>query len=590
MRRSRAAAAVLLAFACLIVPLVLSGSTRASSTTLNVSPTAGPVGSIMTISGQGYSPGASITLAWSTGNASWVISGNPPEVTGVNVTSFVMTLATVQSDGSGSISAEVPVPVDFGGSKVILTLSDAGADLGGKAVFTLEPSFQVNSTSGPVGSPITVNASGLGYGLYSTNYHLLWDNKFVGYMTGVTTEGQANFTFYATGGVGTHYIDIYEGYPGPAYLNPEQNPPGASSSTWFPPLVPFHAQFTVTADQPLQGASLAVPLGLVSLVLVVAAPLVTRVPALASDPQKRRGAARKLGAILVSAALLLAGTALLLSYVPATAGQADYIPQALTVRPAITVPQSAPTGGPSITVSPGIAGVGTNVTVEGSGFGPAALVPVSWSTRRGNNIFGYNVVFLPLRNVTADASGSFSFTMEVPVDLGGLHYIATGDQGEVNASLYIERTASINATQGAAGSTIKIELLGVGWDYNTNILAFDYDNSFIGYACGFSSQGNVTIMITATGGPGLHTIDLYPSLWRGPDNTPAIYRYPLLTPQDHPESIPSFHFTYLVPQGSGQSQGASAGSIIPAFLSILTVSLAGIFAFLQVLWPGRQLL
>jgi hypothetical protein len=484
----------------------------------------------------------------------------------------------------------VPVPVDFGGSKVILTSSNTGADLGGKAVYTLEPSFQVSATSGAVGSPVTVNASGLGYGLYSTNYHLLWDNKFVGYMTGITTQGQANFTFYATGTTGIHYIDIFEGYPGPAYLNPEQNPPGASSSTWFPPLIPFHALFTITADQTFQGSSLAVPLGLVSLIFVAAAPLAARFPVRASDPEKRRGTTRKLGAILLSAALVLAGAALLLSYVPATANQANYVPQALTVRPAITVPQGAPTGGPSITVNPNIAGVGTNITVAGSGFGPGALLPVSWSTRQGNNLFGYNVVFLPLRNVTADASGSFSFTTVVPVDLGGLHYIATGDQGEVNATLYIQRTASINATQGAAGSTIKIELQGVGWDYNTNILAFDYDNSFIGYACGFSSQGNVTIMITATGGPGLHTIDLYPSLWRGPDNTPAIFRYPLMTPQDHPESIPSFHFTYLVTEGSGQSQGASGASVLPAFLGILTVSLAGIFALLQVLWPERQLI
>jgi hypothetical protein len=28
-----------------------------------------------------------------------------------------------------------------------------------------------------------------------------------------------------------------------------------------------------------------------------------------------------------------------------------------------------------------------------------------------------------------------------------------------------------------------------------------------------------------------------------------VYRLPLLTPQDHPELMPSFHFTFLVTSG-----------------------------------------
>ena len=573
-----------MALCCLLVPAILSGAARASAPTLTVSPSSGAVGSLMIINGQGYSPGQSITLAWTTGNASWVITNNPPEVTGVNVTSYLKTLTVVQSDSSGSFSLDLAVPVDYGGSKVVEALSATGEDLGGKGVYTIEPSFQISPTSGAVGSPITVNASGLGYGLYSTDYHLLWDNKFVGYMTGITTEGQANFTFYASGGTGVHYVDIFEGYPGPAYLNPEQNPPGASSSTWFPPLVPFHARYTITSGQSSSAAFMAVPLGLASVALIVASPFVARIPALASDPQKRRAASRRLAAILVAAALVLAGTALVLSYLPNSGAQSSYVPQATLVRPSISVPQSSSAGGQSITVTPDIASVGTNVTVHGSGFGPGATVPVTWSTRQGNNLFGYNNVFLPLKNVTADSAGSFSFTATVPVDLGGYHYIATGDQGEINATLYIERTATINATQGPEGSTIMVTLMGVGWDYNTNILAFDYDNSFIGYACGFSSQGNVTIMITATGGPGLHTVDLYPSLWRGPDNTPAIFRYPLLTPIDHPESIPSFHFTYFI-RGS-TSSSAGSPSLIPAYLGVVTFSLAGMFALMQIVKPS----
>jgi hypothetical protein len=95
-----------------------------------------------------------------------------------------------------------------------------------------------------------------------------------------------------------------------------------------------------------------------------------------------------------------------------------------------------------------------------------------------------------------------------------------------------------------------VTLTGVGWDYNTNIITVDYDNSYIGYACGFNSQGNVTVTVIASGPPGLHTIDIYPAIWWG-TSTPsaqltAEYRYPLLTPQDHPELMPAFHFTFFV--------------------------------------------
>jgi len=66
--------------------------------------------------------------------------------------------------------------------------------------------------------------------------------------------------------------------------------------------------------------------------------------------------------------------------------------------------------------------------------------------------------------------------------------------------------------------------------------------------------------ITATGAPGIHDIDLYPSMWSGAvtsTNYKALpgggqqlnYDNPLLTPLDHPELIPSFHFTFLITSG-----------------------------------------
>ena len=83
----------------------------------------------------------------------------------------------------------------------------------------------------------------------------------------------------------------------------------------------------------------------------------------------------------------------------------------------------------------------------------------------------------------------------------------------------------------------------------------------VGYACGFNSQGNVTMYITVTGAPGIHDIDIYPSTWSGPvtaSNYQSLpsggqqvnYDNPLLTPLDHPELMPSFPFTFLITSGS----------------------------------------
>lgn len=41
------------------------------------------------------------------------------------------------------------------------------------------------------------------------------------------------------------------------------------------------------------------------------------------------------------------------------------------------------------------------------------------------------------------------------------------------------------------------------------------DNNYIGYACAFNSQGDVEILLHATGEAGLHFIDLYPAIDKG---------------------------------------------------------------------------
>jgi hypothetical protein len=504
---------------------------------------------------------------------SWTFGGNPTETTGIDAIPIQWKLTSVQTNASGSFAVQVKVPTDNGGKHVIQAYSANGTALPGEGIFTLEPSFKISSSSGAAGSPITIYATGLGITVYATNYHVMWDNKYLGYLTAVTTHGTANATIYAVGSIGTHYIDIYQGYPGAAYLNPDQNP---SSGNWYPPYLPYQTTYTITSEPFTQtssagagGALVILPILSIALVLVGAFVLV---PLVAFQKRKNgRGfftsGIGRIGVIVIIVALLVAGTALYFLYnylTTSTKSSAKYVPQVSSVIPGITVPQTTATSGPRITVTPNVAIVGTTVNVTGSGFTPSSPLPVSWSTRVGNNLNGFKIVEKSLKNVTSDQSGSFTFTMRVPSDLEGDHFISVDNLTQnSNATLYIQRDATITPNEGPAGTEITIQLLGTGWDFNTNIVVIDYDNSYVGFACGFNSQGNITVTIPAVGAPGLHTIDLYPSIYLGPPepSEPMVYRYPIMTPYDQPERVPSFHFSFLITSGNVTTQPTSSSSV-----------------------------
>ena len=104
-------------------------------------------------------------------------------------------------------------------------------------------------------------------------------------------------------------------------------------------------------------------------------------------------------------------------------------------------------------------------------------------------------------------------------------------------------------TSGPAGTPVTIHLKGVGWTEYDNIFAATYDNAYMGYACGFNTQGDVVINFKAAGEPGEHLIDLFPGIYEGPPKeTQLLYRIPQLTyADDHPgNKIPALHFKFVV--------------------------------------------
>jgi hypothetical protein len=156
-----------------------------------------------------------------------------------------------------------------------------------------------------------------------------------------------------------------------------------------------------------------------------------------------------------------------------------------------------------------------------------------------------------LGSVQAGPDGQLNTTMTVPDDLGGLHalLLRSGDQDVATAYYVIETSiVGMSPASGPMGTTVTIHLKGVGWTEYDNIYTATYDNAYMGYACGFNSQGDVVINFTASGQPGVHLIDLYPGLYDGPRNGQLLYRLPQLTyADDHPgNKIPALHFAFVV--------------------------------------------
>jgi len=198
---------------------------------------------------------------------------------------------------------------------------------------------------------------------------------------------------------------------------------------------------------------------------------------------------------------------------------------------------------------------GEPVTVHARGLAPNTTVELTWSRMVGSHVTssGYKLETVPLGKATVGADGSLSATGTPPSDLGGEHTIdITSASGKKLASTRYTLTpsaAAIAPDRGPVGTTFTIHLDGVGWTDTANIYTVDYDNAFIGYACGFNSQGDVKIPLEATGRPGWHYITLYPAIYKGKDiRGTDDFRLPQLTyASDHPgETLPAFHFAFYV--------------------------------------------
>ena len=449
---------------------------------LTLEPSAGTVGTDVTATATGLPADTTVELAWMSADADWKVGVGTFE--GIEAVETRTVVATATTDAEGNATMQFVVPEDYGYVHNVFVEETPGVQLARQG-FIVAPHLTISPTSGPVGTPITVTMTGIGYRFWESVWHLLYDGAHTGWMSAITSNGTAVMTLPATGDVGLHTLQALSGTHPVPYLNQQQSPN-------YKPAIPtvVRAMFEVTegpAVLPGEPDSFTLP----------------RSGGLVSD-----------GA-----------------------------------------------GGPTLRTDHGSGIVGSPIQVTGEGFPAGADVEVRWSTVTGNRISGagWEEREHVLQTIAADADGGFTFTMDTPDDLGGGHTL-TAAAGDASASVVYTITPSVSMVTPQVvepGGDIAITIKGVGWTETANIYAVLMDNGYLGYGCGFNSQGDVTIYLKAPGQEGTHFLSVFPSIYQGevvspggpttPDANASYLQLPMLHFQDHPgEELPAFHLAFEV--------------------------------------------
>lgn len=213
----------------------------------SLEPSRGPWDTLVTATASGLRPGAKFDLVWTTGKVGWKLSDDRSKFLGRDARIVQTPLQSVTTDAAGAFKTTFAVPQGFGYAHDVMVV-DADKVIRNKSLFDVDMVTVITPTSGPVGTPITVEVKGIGYQAYQNSFQLAYDNAYTGWVSSLTTDGYAKFVIPATGYVGTHIITLGHSEFGAPYMNPNQQPVVASRP--FP-----HIPFTVTEGAAVKPAA-----------------------------------------------------------------------------------------------------------------------------------------------------------------------------------------------------------------------------------------------------------------------------------------------------------------------------------------------
>ena len=482
--------------------------------TITTDPIQGYIGQEITINGKGLPANTSVSLTWSTADGAWLADVQPNSINyrGLKFIKYPVKMTTVTTDANGAFTFKTKAPEDWGGPHDIYAVVNGAAVA--KGGFQTNPKFTMSPKSGPIGTPITIKYTGIGSTLYTGGISVLWDNGYAGEAQAVWTRGTAVFKIRAAGPVGKHFVTAADGI-GVQYMNLKQSPVPYSKGGILP--------FEVTKDNGLIASSIEYPQ-----VVTPTTEFRTTLSNQGVDPNTNAVA--------------------------------------------------------KVDINSGV--VGAKVKLNVTGLSTTGTHQIVWASVVGNRVncsgtcWVYNAV--PMSSATP-VSGTIDTDVTIPDNLGGWHVIQikSGELIEaqvpfyVKPSIFVYKSSSGKAlTAGVAladksplpedrngsgkptytfkaGEEITIAMKGVGWTQLYNTMAVTYDNSYIGYGCGFNSNGYMVIHLPAVGKPGTHIIDLHPLFYTNQPsfaNTPYGMLPILSYANDNPAialgyQLPAVHFS-----------------------------------------------
>ena len=440
---------------------------------LKVEPVKGYAGDAFTISGEGMPAGKKVEFFWSTVDAQYLtkVLIDNVEYHERKYDEKRVRLGDAAADAQGRVIAKFAAPEDFGEVHDIYAVID-GQDAA-RGGFRILRSATMTPSEGPLGTPIAVTVKGLSWRGFEQFMALRYDNKYSGEISAVTTKGTAIFQIRAAGGPGKHIIQLNNStaYAPGAYLNTQQSPQ-AYIYAHLDNQQEFRFAFNVSKD--------------------------------AGPPQDKLQWPDASHVVKLST---------------------DVMRTTMSQKPAS--PSSA-------TFTPASGPVNSKTVLNAKGLPPNTELGLHFVTARGNRMTpsGWNLDSVALANATTKADGTLSANLQIPDDLGGWHVVklATRDRVLMEVPFYVEQSlVTVSPKRLKVGEPFTIQIKGSGWTELDNTVAATYDNAAMGYACGFNSNGDITINLIATGDPGTHLIDLYPAIYKGKDRVPWNYQTPFLT-------------------------------------------------------------
>ena len=182
------------------------------------------VGAVAHATASGLSAGKTVDLTWGTVTGGWVVE-DYYHFRGKKYSETTKLLGQFPVDASGRLNARFVVPDDYGGVHEVIALVD-GKPVAQTAI-NVTQTFAMTPASGPVGTPIELKVTGLGWRTMESTWVVNWDNQELGFVSAAATRGSAVARFRATGPAGDHIVKLYTGWQGLGYLNYEQSPVAA---------------------------------------------------------------------------------------------------------------------------------------------------------------------------------------------------------------------------------------------------------------------------------------------------------------------------------------------------------------------------